>query len=119
VGESSVVRALSLVFDVLFLSSLAIFMLAADEFTFVAAIFVFIGIIVQAILLRQFKPTQPREWRIPLLALKTSVIPELKTCHSCKRTIPVDAKICRFCLTEVDEYPASTGSVISSQQGTA
>ena len=112
-------RALSLVFDALFLSSLAIFTVEADEFTFLPAIFVLIGIIVQAILLRQFKATQPREWRIPLLAFKTTGIPKMKTCHSCKRAIAVDARICRFCLTEVDEEPASTSSVVSLQRDSA
>ena len=77
-----VVRALSVVFDVMFLPSLAILMLAADEFALLPAFFVLIGIILEAVVLRRFMRSQRREWRIPLLALKTNVIPETKTYRS-------------------------------------
>ena len=57
-------------------------MLAADEFALLPAFFVLIGIILEAMLLRRFKRSQRREWRIPLLALKTNVIPKTKTYRS-------------------------------------
>jgi hypothetical protein len=53
-----VVRALSIVFDVMFLPSLAILMLAPDEFALLPAFFVLIGIILEATLLRRFKRSQ-------------------------------------------------------------
>jgi len=102
------VRALSFAFDILFLSSLAILILPIDEFGVLLITLVLIGIMVQALLLRRFRLIQRRQWRIPLMGFKATVLSETKICKYCNRAISADAKICRFCLTEVDEHIAAT-----------
>jgi hypothetical protein len=108
------VSALSLLFDIMFLSSLAFLVLVSDEFALLPVTFVLIGIIVQAVLLRRFKRSQLPEWRIPFLMLKTTV--ETTTCQYCERAISADAKICRFCLTEVDGHPAPASGAPSQEE---
>ena len=101
-------RALSLAFDIIFLVSLAILILPIDEFGVLLITLVLIGIMVQALLLRRFRLIQRRQWRIPLMGFKATVLSETKICTYCNRAISADAKICRFCLTEVDEHIAAT-----------
>jgi hypothetical protein len=101
------VRALSLAFDFIFLFSLAILILPTDEFAVVPISLALIGIIVQALLLQRFRLSQRRQWHIPLMGFKTTVLSETKMCEYCNRAISADAKICRFCLTEVDEHSAA------------
>jgi hypothetical protein len=111
------VRALSLAFDIIFLFSLAILILPIDEFAVVPITVALIGIIVQALLLQRFRLSQRRQWHIPLMGFKATMLSETKICEYCNRAISVDAKICRFCLTEVDEHHAATQ--VSSQTGIA
>ena len=95
-------RALSLVFDIMFLSSLGILIPAVDELSVLPIALILIGIIVQAVLLRRFKLCQQR------------LMTEMKICKNCERTISAGANICRFCLTETDERPGATQ--VSSQE---
>jgi hypothetical protein len=99
-----VVRVLSLAFDLMLFSSLAFLVVgfAGNEFAFLPVIFALGGIIVQAFFLRRFRSSQR--------------LAETKTCRYCDRAISVDAKICRFCLTEVDESPASSAQVADSTE---
>ena len=99
----SMFRLLSLAFDLMFLSSLAILILggAENEFVFLPITFALSGIIVQAILLRQFS-----------LIKRTDAV-DTKACRYCNRAVSTDAKICRFCLTEVGEHSASSAEVTS------
>ena len=101
-------RALSLAFDIIFLVSLAILILPIDEFAVVPITLALIGIIVQALLLQRFRLSQRRQWHIPLMGFKATMLSETKICEYCNRAISADAKICRFCLTEVDEHTAVT-----------
>jgi len=102
------VRALSLAFDIIFLVSLAILILPIDEFAVVPITLALIGIIVQALLLQRFRLSQRRQWHIPLMGFKATVLSGTTICKHCNRAISADAKICRFCLTEVDEHIAAT-----------
>jgi hypothetical protein len=97
------VRALSLVFDILFFSCLAILLAAClkGEFLLLWMSFALAGIIPQALFLRRFGVNEP--WR--------SAMPETKVCPACERAIATDAKYCQFCLTAVDEQPESTEQV--------
>jgi len=110
------VRALSFAFDILFLSSLAILILPIDEFAVVPITLALIGIIVQALLLQRFRLSQRRQWHIPLMGFKATVLSGTTICKHCNRAISADAKICRFCLTEVDEHPASSAETASETQ---
>jgi len=94
------VRALSLVFDILFFSCLAILLAACfeHEFLLLSMSFALAGIIPQALFLRRFG--------VPLFSPKA--VPETKICPSCQRAISTDAKFCRFCLTAFDEQLEAT-----------
>jgi predicted amidophosphoribosyltransferase len=62
------------------------------------------GLIVQAILLRRFSlVVRPKEL----------VVEKTKICPDCNKAISADAKICQFCLTEVDQHSSSSGQVAS------
>ena len=67
-------------------------------------------------LLRRFTSTQQQQWRIRLIDRKTPVVRKTKTCQDCGRVISADAKICQFCLTEVNEHPASGMDVLSQTE---
>jgi hypothetical protein len=99
------VRALSLAFDLMLFSSLAFLVVgfAGDEFAFLPIIFAFGGTIVQAFFLRRFRVNR-----------RSAASAQTKNCGYCNRAISVDAKICRFCLTGADEYPASPAEVADS-----
>ena len=114
-GVFQVVRVLSLVFDLMFFSSLAILILGAAEnkFAFLPITFVLIGIIVQAILLRRFRLSQQQQWHFPTMRPKKTAAVQTKVCPDCNRAISADAKICRFCLTEVDQHFSSSGQIVS------
>jgi hypothetical protein len=92
------VRILSLAVDFIFFSSLAFlaFGFTGHEFAFLPIILAFCGVAVQAFFLQRFR-----------LGLRPQVA-DTKTCQSCNRAISFDAKICRFCLTGVDEQTASS-----------
>ena len=96
----------------MFFSSLAILILGAAEnkFAFLPITFVLIGIIVQAILLRRFRLSQQQQWH--LRPKKTAAV-QTKVCPDCNRAISADAKVCRFCLTEVDQHFSSSGQIVS------
>lgn len=110
-----VVRVLSLAFDLMLFSSLAFLVVgfAGNESAFLLIIFALGGIIVQVFFLRRFRSSQRRRLRIPLIGSIGKTIAETKICQYCDRAIAVDAKICRFCLTEIDERPASSAQVTS------
>jgi hypothetical protein len=97
----SLVRALSLALDLIFFSSLAFlaFGFIGKEFALLPIIFALCGVATQAFFLRRFRPALPQG------------LADTKTCLACKRAISIDAKICRFCLTGVDEQPASTAQL--------
>jgi hypothetical protein len=101
------VRALSLAFDLMLFSSLAFLVVgfAGDEFAFLPIIFAFGGAIVQAFFLRRFTVNQ-----------RSAALAQTKNCRYCNRAISADAKICRFCLTEADEYAASSAQVADSTE---
>jgi hypothetical protein len=90
----------------MFFSSLAIVILgvAENEFAFLPIAFVLSGIIVQAILLRRFSL---------IMRPKGLLVEKTKVCPDCNRAISADAKIYRFCLTEVDQPSSSSGQVAS------
>jgi hypothetical protein len=83
----SVPRILSLAFDLLFFSSLAILILGIpeNEFAFLSIAFVFSGMIVQAILFRRFRL---------LMRSKELAVEKTKICPDCNRAISADARIC-------------------------
>jgi len=112
------VRVLSLAFDLMFLTSLTMLILGGveNEFAFLPITFVLSGIIVQAILLRRFRLSQRHQLYFPLLRRKKTAVVETKVCRYCNRAISADARICRFCLTEVDGHPASSAKVASQTQ---
>jgi hypothetical protein len=114
----AMVRVLSLVLDLMFFSSLAILVMGGleSQFALLPITFVLSGVIVQAILLRGFKLTQPRLLYLPLVRRQKAQVVETKNCQYCNRAISADAKICRFCLTEVDKHPASSAPTASQQQ---
>jgi hypothetical protein len=99
------VRALSLVFDLMLFSSLAFLVVGFDggEFALLPIIFAFGGAIVQAFFLRRIHSVG-----------KAAALARTKNCPYCNRAIPVDAKICRFCLTGADEYAAPPAQVADS-----
>jgi hypothetical protein len=113
-----VVRVISIAFDLMLFSSLAFLIVgfAGNDFAFLPVIFALGGVIVQAFFLRRFRLSQRRRLRIPLIGSigKTIALAETKICQHCNRAISVDAKICRFCLTEIDERPASSAQVTDS-----
>jgi hypothetical protein len=115
-----VVRVLSLAFDLMLFSSLAFLVVgfAGTEFAFLPIIFALGGVIVQAFFLRRFRSSQRRHLRIPPIGStgKTTALAETKICQYCDRAISVDAKICRFCLTEIDERSASPAQVTSQME---
>jgi hypothetical protein len=115
-----VVRVLSLAFDLLFFSSLAFLVVgfAANELAFLPIIFALGGVIVQAVFLRRFRSSQRRRLRIPLIGSigRTTDLAETKICQYCDRAISVDAKMCRFCLTEIDERSASSAQAASQAE---
>src|SRR5271166_2642063 len=100
-----VVRVLSFAFDLLFFSSLAFLVVgfSADEFAFLPIVFALGGVIVQALFLQRLRSSQRR-------------LAETKICLDCNRAISVDAKICRFCLSGVDESSASSTQVTSQTE---
>jgi hypothetical protein len=101
------VRVLSVAFDFIFFSSLAFLVwgFAGNEFAFLPIIFALGGVIVQASFLRRFRSSR-----------RPHALAETKICQACNRAISIDAKICRFCLTEVDESPASSAQVADSTE---
>jgi hypothetical protein len=115
-----VVRVLSLVFDLMLFSSLAFLVVrfAGNEFAFLPIIFALSGVFVQAIFLRRFGSSRRRHLRIPRIGStgKISALAKTKICQYCDRAISVDAKICRFCLTEIDERSASSAQVASQTE---
>jgi hypothetical protein len=89
----------------MFFSSLAILILGvAENELFLPIAFVLSGIIVQGILLRRFSL---------VVRAKELVVEKTKVCPDCNRAISPDDKICRFCLTEVDQHSSSSGQVAS------
>ena len=112
------VRVFSFVFDSMFLMSLAILFLGGveNEFALLPITFVLSGIIVQTILLRRFRVSQRRQLHFPLLRRKKTAVVETKVCRYCNQAISPDAKLCRFCLTEVDGNPALSAKVASQMQ---
>ena len=114
------VRVLSLAFDLMLFSSLAFLVVgfAGNEFAFLPVIFALGGIIVQAFFLRRFRSIQRRHLRIPRIISigKAPALAETKICQYCDRAISVDAKICRFCLTEIDERSAPSAQVASQAE---
>jgi hypothetical protein len=112
------VRALSLAFDIIFLFSLAILILPIDEFAVVPITLALIGIIVQGLLLQRFRLSQRRQMAHSSHGFQSNYVERDENLRVyCNRAISVDAKICRFCLTEVDEHHAATQ--VSSQTGIA
>ena len=87
-----------------------------NEFIFLPITFVLSGIILQAILLRRFRLSQRRQLHFPFVRRKTPAVLETKVCRYCNRAISADARICRFCLTEVDGHPASSAKIASQTQ---
>jgi hypothetical protein len=95
------VRALSLVFDILVFSCRAMLLAALFEhqFLFLWMSFALAGIIPQLLFLRRFEAPS---------FFPAKVVAETKVCPVCQRAISTDAKICRFCLTPMDEQLEST-----------
>jgi hypothetical protein len=114
------VRVLSLAFDLMFFSSLAVLIVGFDgnEFAFLPITFALGGIIVQAFFLQRFSFSERRPLHIPLIGSihKATALAKTKICRYCDRAISADAKICRYCLTRVDEYPAPSAQVTSATE---
>jgi hypothetical protein len=102
----------------MFFTSLAIpiFGVADNKFAFLPITFVLSGIVVQAILLRRFRSSQGRQLRLRIMRPKETAVVETKACRYCDRAIAADAKICKLCLTEVDEYSLSAAQVASQAE---
>ena len=102
------IRVLSLVFDLAFFTSLAVLILGGveNQFVLLPTALVLSGVVVQAILLRRFRPTQGGPSVFPFISRRKATGVETKNCRYCNRVISADARICRFCLTEVEVDPA-------------
>ena len=108
-------RFLSLLFDLMLFTSLGMLVLGGiqNQFALLPITFVLTGVIVQAILLRRFSLIKQRRLNFTFIGRKKAVAAVTKLCQYCNRAISADARICRFCLTEVDEHPTPSMNVAS------
>ena len=107
-------RVLSLAYDILFFSSLAILIVGfAGNEVLLSIIFALAGIIQQAFFLRRFRSKERWHRWIPFIGPvgTATALAKTKNCRSCERTISADAKICRYCLTSVDEVAESSAQI--------
>jgi len=101
----AVLRALSLLFDLLLFASLAILItgFAGGGLVFLSILLVLAGIIAQALFLRRFRVSERWHLRLPFMA-PAAALASTKLCSYCNRAISADANICRYCLTSVDAH---------------
>jgi hypothetical protein len=107
---TGLVRALSLVIDILLFSALAILLAGwlGHELLWFSISLALAGVIAQALFLRRFRAR--KGW--PFMASATAP-PDTKVCASCNRSISADAKFCRYCLAGMDEQPELTQQTAS------
>jgi hypothetical protein len=86
------IRVLSLVFDLAFFTSLAVLILGGveNQFVLLPTALVLSGVIVQAILLRRFRPTQGGPSVFPFISRRKATGVETKNCRYCNRVISAD-----------------------------